>query len=65
MKMSDVASIERVAFRASAPPPSPPPSHLSFAVLMYSTLFPRMNASPYLFFSCPLTYSCGVRGAGA
>ena len=51
MKTSDVASIERVAFRASSPPPSPPPPHLSFAVLMYSTLFPRMNASPYLFFS--------------
>ena len=24
---------------------------------MYSTLLPRMKASPYLFFSCPLTYS--------
>lgn len=25
---------------------------------MYKTLFPLMNASPYLFLSCPLTYSC-------
>ena len=30
-------------------------------VEMYSTLFPRMNASPYLFLSCPLTYSCETR----
>jgi hypothetical protein len=45
------------------PPPLPPPlsgpaPHLSLTVLMYSTLLPRMNASPYLFFSCPFTYSC-------
>jgi len=25
---------------------------------MYNTLFPRTNASPYLFFNWPLTYSC-------
>jgi len=30
---------------------------LAPTVLMYSTLLPRMKASPYLFFSCPLTYS--------
>ena len=28
-------------------------------------LFPRMNASPYLFFSCPLEYSCARRGGGS
>uniref|UniRef100_A0A0E9WAX2 Uncharacterized protein n=1 Tax=Anguilla anguilla TaxID=7936 RepID=A0A0E9WAX2_ANGAN len=28
-----------------------------FWVLMYNTLFPLRKASPYLFFSCPLTYS--------
>lgn len=28
-----------------------------FWVLMYSTLFPLMKASPYLCFSCPFTYS--------
>lgn len=33
-------------------------SHLSFTALMYNTLFPRTNASPYLFFNWPLTYSC-------
>ena len=31
--------------------------HLRFCVEMYKTLLPRMNASPYLFFSCPFTYS--------
>lgn len=30
---------------------------LRFCVEMYSTLLPRMNASPYLFFSCPFAYS--------
>lgn len=25
-------------------------------------LFPRMKASPYLFFNCPLTYSCENEG---
>eukprot|EP00955_Chlamydomonas_euryale_P059079 357277-Chlamydomonas_euryale.AAC.10 len=28
--------------------------------LPHAPLFPRMNASPYLFFSCPLTYSCAT-----
>ena len=32
--------------------------HVSFTALMYNTLFPRTNASPYLFFNWPLTYSC-------
>jgi|MDSY01.2.fsa_nt_gb hypothetical protein len=32
-------------------------NHLSFTVEMYKTLFPRINASPYLFLSCPFTYS--------
>jgi len=31
--------------------------HRRFCVLMYRTLFPRMNASPYLFFNWPPTYS--------
>ena len=31
-----------------------------FAREMYKTLFPLMNASPYLFLSCPLTYSCFI-----
>lgn len=32
-------------------------SHRLFVVLIQKTLFPRINASPYLFFNCPLTYS--------
>lgn len=49
--------------------PHPPfhPNHApaALSVEMYSTLLPRMKASPYLFFSWPLTYSCGEeRGKG-
>lgn len=31
--------------------------YLRFWVLIYKTLLPLINASPNLFFSCPLTYS--------
>eukprot|EP00040_Diaphanoeca_grandis_P002119 m.20600 g.20600 ORF g.20600 m.20600 type:complete len:98 (+) comp12998_c0_seq1:1258-1551(+) len=30
---------------------------VGLTALMYNTLLPRMKASPYFFFNCPLTYS--------